>query len=118
MIASNPRLRLAPAPLLCNKQGSNHTVCGIVPTVHAALHVAYVLWGEHHAACPVCGGEDWYMPGGIRFVDDEVLAEGRVMVKGEVFLYRRSPDPSVLCPEGAKLFRQWVSECLRRPVSV
>jgi hypothetical protein len=101
------------APILCSNYHGSHALCASgVPPV---LHGAYALWQEHHASCSHCHAQDWFMPGGIRFLteDDALLADGKLVVKGETLLYRRSPDLSVLCPAGAALFKQWVQQATK-----
>ena len=104
---------MSDAPILCSGFKGSHALClsGVPPV----LHGAYALWQEHHASCSQCHAQDWYMPGGIRFLteDDALLADGKLVVKGETILYRRSPDTSVLCRDGAVLFKQWVYQATK-----
>mgnify|MGYP001558965576 CR=1 FL=1 len=105
----------SPAPVCCRRNswrdGLTHALCpsGVPQT----LHVAYAVWAEHHARCLTCGREDWFMPGDVRTVTDPLLAEGRVLVKGEVVYFRRSPDYTVLCPDGRGLFQQWCAQAAK-----
>jgi hypothetical protein len=95
-------------PRLCGRVGSvGHAGCEA--GVNPLLHAAYAAWIEHHAECGTCVREDWYMPGGIQFVDDHLLAEFVLELEGYPPLFaRRAPDLSVLCEQGADLFGRWV----------
>ena len=98
-----------PAPNLCGKAGATHIHC--ISYASPYVHAAYAERAEQHISCAQCGELDWYMSGGIVLDVDDSLADGRVEVKrnGEqtTVTYRRMPDVSLLCPQGATIFRSW-----------
>jgi hypothetical protein len=108
------------APNCCRRPWAEafpgHAACP--STVSPPLHIAYAAWVEHHAACPVCSREDWFMPGGTIEVPEGPLAEGKVVAKvngtEQTIYFRRGPDTGLLCRTGATLFKNWCTLAARQ----
>lgn len=82
------------------------------------LTAVYEAWRAHHAACRVCGAQDWYMPGAPRLLREAEaeLWHHRLPVNGRTVVYSNYEDLAVLCAKGAKRFRSWVATAMKAGV--
>lgn len=113
-----PVLERGSAPILCarNRFGDSWSHASCPAGVQPSLHSAYAAWAFHHAACATCRQHDWFMPGDLVYTDDPLLADGSTLINGRQQLWRRGADVSVLCKQGATLFRAWTYTAAVTPV--
>lgn len=84
--------------------------------VYQLLAGLFNAWAEHHDSCPKCRPHDWYDPGAPRPVTppttefDRAMSRETRLADGSPVWFRDGPDPSVLCNEGARLWRRWQAE--------
>lgn len=81
------------------------------PNIPTMVEHAYDSWRSHHRRCDVCSHEfDWFNPGYPRITEDPREADAVVKCDDgrEVLIVRTADPESVLCPDGARLWRNWV----------